>query len=159
VNEGKTRVVDLNDPQQGFDFLGYTHRLKADTKRPGHKRLRRWPGAKATKRIGERAKAVLLDPTLPPDPEAAVHELNAVLRGWGAYFRWGDSRRTFSKVDNYVRRRFLLFLKRKCGRKGIGWSWRTRSGQIMTIYRFLKLLGLYQLHGTERPWTTAIALS
>jgi RNA-directed DNA polymerase len=159
VNEGKTRIVDLNDPEQGFDFLGYAHRLKPDARRQGHKRLHRWPGTKATKRIGERVKAILLDPTLPPEPKAVVGELNAVIRGWGAYFRWGDSQRIFSKVDNYVRRRFALFLVRKYGRRGTGWSWRTPAGRIMTIYRFLKLLGLYQLRGTERPWAVASAPS
>lgn len=151
VNEGKTRIVDLNDPKQGFDFLGYAHRLKPDGKGRGYKRLRRWPGTKAAKRIGERVKAILLDPTLPPEPKAVVGELNAVLRGWGAYFRWGDSRQIFSKVDHYVCRRFALWLARKYGRRGTGWSWRTRQGQIMTIYRFARLLGLHQLRGTECP--------
>ncbi len=59
----------------------------------------------------------------------------------------------------YVRRRFALCLSRIFGRKGTGWSWRTPAGEIMTIRRFLKVLGLYELSGTERPWVPAIARS
>ena len=83
-------------------------------------------------------------------PDVA-ERLSSVLRGWGAYFRWGHSRAVFCKVDDYVRRRFALCLRRIFGRQGTGWSWRTPAGEIMTIRRFLKVLGLYELCGTERP--------
>jgi group II intron reverse transcriptase/maturase len=158
-NEGKTRIVHLSDPKQGFDFLGYTHRLKPDTRRPTRKRLHRWPSTKAVQRIGEKIKAhlsVMAVAGMIPD---VAERLSSVLRGWGAYFRWGHSRATFCKVDNYVRRRFALCLSRIFGRHGTGWSWRTSAGKIMTIRRFLKVLGLYELCGTERPWAPAIARS
>jgi len=81
-----------------------------------------------------------------------VGELNALLRGWGAYFRWGESRRVFSKVDSYVCRRFALYLARKYERKGTGWKWLRPDGTWMTIYRFLKALDWWRLTGTERAY-------
>ena len=150
MNEEKTRVVDLGQKGQGFDFLGYTHR--ASQKRQGRYRLERWPGAKAERRMTAKIKELLLSPFLPSNLPDVVGELNSLLRGWGAYFRWGESRDVFGRVDNYVCRRFALYLARKHGRRGTGWKWLRPDGTWMTPYRFLKALGRYQLRGTERRY-------
>ena len=31
-----------------------------------------------------------------------IDDLNPVLRGWGAYFRYGNSARKFDAIDSYV---------------------------------------------------------
>ena len=51
LSEEKTRVVDLGDRRQGFDLLGYTHRLNPDPRRRGRLHLFRWPGPKAVRRV------------------------------------------------------------------------------------------------------------
>jgi len=61
----------------------------------------------------------------------------------------------FGRVDSYVRRRFALYLARKYGRRGTGWKWLRPDGTWMTIYRFLKALGGYQLRGTEKRYRVA----
>ena len=155
LNESKTRVVELGSKGQGFDFLGYAHRLSQKQKRQGRYRLERWPGTKAEQRMTAKVKALLLSPFLPTNLPEVVGELNALLRGWGAYFRWGESRRVFGRVDNYVCRRFALYLARKYGRRGTGWKWLRPDGTWMTIYRFLKALDRYQLRGTERRYRAA----
>jgi hypothetical protein len=33
---------------------------------------------------------------------AVVDQLNPVLRGWGAYFRYGNSNRQFAAIDSYL---------------------------------------------------------
>jgi RNA-directed DNA polymerase len=151
VNEEKTRVVNLRDKTQGFDFLGYTHHLNSVGQR-GRTHLSRRPGAKAVQRMVTKVKDLLLSPYLSPNLPDIIAALNAVLRGWGAYFRWGESLPVFSKVDNYVRRRFALYLARKYGRKGTGWKWRRPDGTWMTIYRLLKALGIHRLSGTQRTY-------
>ena len=152
MNEEKTRIVNLRDRTQGLDFLGYTHRLNPDPRRRGRLHLFRWPGAKAVARIFTKVKALLLSPYLPGNPADVVAELNSLLRGWGAYFRWGESGRVFSKVDNYLRRRFALYLARKYGRKGTGWKWQRPDGTWTNILRFLAALGMYRLTGTQRAF-------
>ena len=148
-------MVELGRKGQGFDFLGYAHRLNQKQRHQGRYRLERWPGTKAEQRMIAKVKALLLSPYLPSNLPDVVGELNALLRGWGAYFRWGESRRVFGRVDHYVCRRIALYLARKYGRTGTGWRWLRPDGTWMTIYRFLKALGRYQLRGTERRYRNA----
>jgi hypothetical protein len=54
--------------------------------------------------------------------EAVVTDLNPVLRGWGSYFRWGDSARKFAAIDMYAHERLAIFAGRKEGRRGRNWD-------------------------------------
>ena len=90
LNEEKTRIVALVDGQQSFDFLGFTLRRVKSHQYKGRRYLWRWPirkklkalHAKIREEIGGRAHLYL-------SLEEAVGRINAILRGWGAYFRWG----------------------------------------------------------------------
>jgi RNA-directed DNA polymerase len=53
----KTRVVNLSERQEGFDFLGFHHR-KIHSWRYGRKYLQRWPGHKAMKAIREKVRTI-----------------------------------------------------------------------------------------------------
>ena len=76
-----------------------------------------------------------------------VAALNRVLRGWGAYFRVGNSGRKFAQVDDYVRERLALSLNKKRQRSGRGWRHWTPA--------FFHALGVYQLAGTVRWYQAA----
>jgi len=69
-----------------------------------------------------------------------VDERNRLLRGWGTYFRVGNSSRQFPQVDDYVRQRLALFLSKKTGRRGRCWERHSVA--------FFRALGVYQLSGT-----------
>lgn len=45
--------------------------------------------------------------------EAIVQDVNAFLRGWAGYFRYGHSARCFSKIRYYVRMRIGLLLSKR----------------------------------------------
>ncbi|MBV9355339.1 MAG: hypothetical protein JO023_07405 [Chloroflexi bacterium] len=79
-----------------------------------------------------------------------VVELNPVLRGWGNYFRWGNSTRQFTQVDSYVRERLALHDSKRRGKQGRRW------GQVHTSAWF-KGAGLHVLSGTIRYGTAATA--
>jgi RNA-directed DNA polymerase len=81
---------------------------------------------------------------------ALVQELNPVLRGWGNYFRWGNSTRQFTQVDSYVRERLALHDSKRRGKQGRRW------GQVHTNAWF-KGTGLHFLSGTIRYGTLAKA--
>lgn len=72
-----------------------------------------------------------------------VDQLNPVLRGWGAYFRQGNSSAKFGAVDSYVHERMAILASRKHHRSGINWTDR---------YTWLWLggLGIYRLEGRVR---------
>ena len=137
----KTRVVFLGDGRGGIDFLGF-HCRKVESWRYRRKRyLQLWPSQKAMKAVRERVKAITAPRhRLPEAVEPIVDEVNRVLRGWGAYFRVGNSGEKFGQVDSYVRERLGLFLRKKAGRSGRGWE---KFG-----LEFFGKLGVYQLAGT-----------
>jgi hypothetical protein len=77
---------------------------------------------------------------------AVVADLNAVLRGWGAYFRDGNSGLKYSAVDGHVHERLAILASRKHGLWGRNWATRFTYGWITR-------LGVYRLTGTVRRVT------
>jgi hypothetical protein len=51
-----------------------------------------------------------------------VEQLNPVLRGWGAYFRQGNSSAKFGAIDSYVHVRMAILASRKHQRAGFKWT-------------------------------------
>ncbi|MFN8525951.1 MAG: group II intron reverse transcriptase/maturase [Chloroflexota bacterium] len=143
----KTGVVDVRDGRQGFDFLGFHCRKVESWRWRGRRYLHGWPGRRAMQRIRDRVRTITAPRHRLPEPvQPIVAELNAVLRGWGAYFRVVNASRQFAQIDGYVRERLGLFLSKKTGRAGRRWG-------VHTV-EFFRALGVYQLSGTVR-WTTA----
>jgi Group II intron, maturase-specific domain len=136
----KTRIVHLARGAQGFDFLGFHHRVCKSWKYPGRWYLQKWPSKRAMASI----RGKIRDRTdrrysrLPL--EWAVEDLNPVIRGWGNYFRYGNSGQKFSHIDAYVNERLALLASAKHGRTGR--TWVTRFN-----YEWCTQLGVYRLGG------------
>ena len=114
----KTQVVYVGNGRQGFDFLGFHCRKLESWKYRGNRYLQRWPGRRAMQRIRDKIKAITAPRHRLPEPVGPiVAEVNQALRGWGAYFRVGNSARKFAQVDDYVRERLALFLSKKTGQQ------------------------------------------
>jgi group II intron reverse transcriptase/maturase len=147
LHPDKTRVVDVRDGQRGFDFLGFHHRKVRSWRWQGKRYLQHWPGRRAMQAIRDRVKAITGPRYRLAEPIGTiVAEVNAVLRGWGAYFRVGNAARQFAQIDHYVGERLGLWLRKKTGR------FRGRSQNHREA--FFRTLGLYHLRGTM-AWTTA----
>jgi RNA-directed DNA polymerase len=69
--------------------------------------------------------------------------MNRFLRGWGAYFRHGNSTQQLHALDRYVFWRLSRFLTRKHGKTG------HRRGMAQLLDSRNRL-GLYRLTGTIR---------
>ncbi len=82
--------------------------------------------------------------------EEVVANLNPVLRGWGNYFRVGNSSRKFNSVDSYVALRMAILASDKYGLQGRNWATRF-------TYGWLTDLGIYRLAGKVRHSGTASA--
>jgi group II intron reverse transcriptase/maturase len=145
----KTRIVHLAGGAEGFDFLGFHHRMRESWKRRGRFYLQRWPTPQAMAsirgKIRERTDRRYVGLPL----EAVVENLNPVLRGWGVYFRYGNSGRKFDAIDHYVNQRLAMLASAKHGLHG--WQWATRF-----THGWASSLGVYRFSGTVRP-TTAYA--
>lgn len=147
IHPDKTGIRELARGRDGFDFLGFHHRMRESARVPGRFYLNRWPSSRAMGRIRERIRE-LTDRRYAAAPlEWIVERLNQTLRGWGNYFRWGNSTAKFNAVDSYVAWRLAKLASVKHGQRGRGWA--SRYG---TAWRHQ--LGVYQLTGTVRYRTT-----
>jgi len=147
LQPAKTRVVCVGNGGEGFDFLGFHCRKVESWRRRGREYLHRWPSRRAMQTERARIKALTAPRHRQPEPiEGIVVEVNAVLRGWGAYFRVGNSTRQLQQVDFYVRQRLGLWHSKKTGRSGRNWQRHSLA--------FFHALGVYELTGTVQ-WYTA----
>jgi group II intron reverse transcriptase/maturase len=148
----KTRIVDLREGVDGFDFLGFHLRLVRSWRR------RRWycqcwPSRRAMASIRAKIKAITAPRSRLKEPiEALVTELNPVLRGWANYFRGGNSSRKFAQVDRYVHERLALFDSKKRQRRGRRW------GEVHT-HDWRVQLGVYRLSGRIRYYPSATVVT
>ena len=135
--------MDLREGAEGFDFLGFHLRL-VKSRKYGKWYCQRWPSARAMASIRAKVKAITAPRSRLKQPIGQlVAELNPVLRGWGNYFRWGNSSRKFAQIDNYVRERLAIFDSKKRQKRGRRW------GEVH-IYTWFAGLGVHRLSGTVR---------
>ena len=140
----KTRIVDLRMGREGFDFLGFHHRVKESWRWRGHWYLYSWPSSQAMKAIRQRIKATLATRHyLSYSLRDVVDLLNPVLRGWAQYFRRGNASRQFAAVDQYVTFRLARFDQDKRARDSLGWT----KPELLEQFR---IACVYRLTGTVR---------
>jgi RNA-directed DNA polymerase len=133
-------VVDARD---GFDFLGMRFRYKRT--RRGKMNCYKWPSPRAMSRVKEKVRRAI-GGRGNWDLAKAIRRVNPILRGWGNYFRYGNSSEQFDKVDRYVwwRLRWRYWVehdKRRCGMRDFP----------RDLYREE---GLYRLRGTTLRYGT-----
>lgn len=145
LHPDKTRIVCLRRGSGGFDFLGFHHRMQRTWRSSGRYYLQKWPSARAMASIKAKVKERTPRGYAGRDLRMVVEDLNPVLRGWGAYFRYGNSARKFSAIDNYAHQRLARLASVKHGMRGRNWTTRF-------TYGWLTDLGIYRLSGTVRYW-------
>ena len=143
--EAKTRIVHLQVDGAGFDFLGFHHRLVRVTSRRNHRRsvtfLARWPADRAMRHARDRIRELTRRSRLLLPVEVIVDEVNRFLRGWAAYFRYGNSAVRFEKIMHHVWTRVALVIAKRHRRsRAYGWS--------VLAYQSPDHLGLISLSGT-----------
>ena len=147
VHPDKSRVMYVGDGADGFDFLGFHHRMVMSPKF-GKRYCQPSPSRRAMASVRAKVKAITAPRHLLKRPmHEVVEELNPVLRGWGNYFRWGNSTRKFTQIDSYVHERLALFDSKKRNQRGRRWA------EVHT-YAWFKGLGVHVLAGSIR-WRQA----
>ena len=144
----KTKVVDLREGREGFDFLGCHFRARVSGRMLEHgvRRyyLQRWPSQRAMKRVRGKIKAKTGRGRAGQDIREVIADLNPILRGWGNYFRTGNA-------AQQVRPDRLL--RRWPPPRSAGQTVRAQSppGQTTAWTReWFEAHGLYRLRGTVR---------
>ncbi len=149
LHPDKTRVVDLREGREGFDFLGcHLHARMSgriwEQRRVVRYYLHRWPSQRSMKRARERVKALTSRSRVGVDLNETIASLNLFLRGWGNYFRTGNAGGKFVELDRYTAWRLRRLLIKKRGRN-------LRAGQADRWTRtWFHDQGLHKLMGTIR---------
>jgi RNA-directed DNA polymerase len=149
LHPDKTRVADLRQGREGFDFLGCHFRARMSGRLWEQKRiiryyLHRWPSQRSMKRLRDKVRDRTGSNRGGADICDVIADLNPVLRGWGNYFRTGNAAIKFVQADRYVAWRLRRILIRKRGRN-------LRPGQAEQWTReWFEGHGLYRLSGTIR---------
>jgi group II intron reverse transcriptase/maturase len=117
VNETKTHVCRMSC--DSFDFLGYTFG-RMYSRRSGQA----YPGVRPSRKKVQRVCHEINDLVrkLPPfiRPEALVHQVNQVLRGWTNYFSYGTVSPAYRAVHQHAVHRVRQWLQRKFKLRGRG---------------------------------------
>jgi RNA-directed DNA polymerase len=121
LHPDKTRVVDLREGRQGFDFLGCHLHARMSGRLWEQRRiiryyLHRWPSQRSMKRARTRVKALTGRSQVGMELKAVIGRLNLFLRGWGNYFRTGNAAHKFRQLDRYVSWRLHRLLVKQRGR-------------------------------------------
>jgi RNA-directed DNA polymerase len=143
LNEAKTQIVHLREGGEGLDFLGFHHRwVRGRSPRTRHFCfLARWPSRKASQHARDRIREITATRRLLLPVEQIVEELNRFLRGWGGYFRYGNSAHALDRISGFAAERLARFVARRSNRSSAyGWSVLHHQSQDR--------LGLVALHGT-----------
>ena len=138
LNREKTRIVNLRRAEERLEFLGYQIGLAHVRVDRSRHYWRMEPSHKAMEREVDK----IWEMTSPkhgwkPLPEL-IGELNRHLKGWTNYYRLGQPRQAFQRINRYVRQRLYQRLRRSSQR-----PWKAAPGQ--TAYEYFKELGLIYL--------------
>jgi RNA-directed DNA polymerase len=120
MNTDKSKLVNLWEDKEGFDFLGMHHRkIPKMTKGTEYYILRSYPSKKSMKKIKQMVKEV----TEPRNRlywtmNQMVQALNPKIQGWKNYHSLDSFALKFlNKIDWYIRKRLMLFWNKKHSRR------------------------------------------
>jgi RNA-directed DNA polymerase len=149
LHPDKTRVVDLREGREGFDFLGcHLHARMSgrlwEQRRIVRYYLHRWPSQRSMKRARQRVRYLTDRRWVGSELRDVIGVLNLFLRGWGNYFRTGNATKKFCQLDRHVAWRLKRLLIKKRGRN-------LRAGQAgRWTPAWFHDQGLHRLMGTIR---------
>lgn len=138
LNENKTKIVDFNDPNNSFHFLGFDYR-RCQTK-SGKAGIMKTPRRQARIKLQGKIKQVFKTKRGRPVKEV-VEVINPILRGWVNYFRIGNSADCFNRIKDWVEHKVRRHLMKPKQKRGFGWKrWSTSQ-----LYLYTELFNEYKV--------------
>jgi RNA-directed DNA polymerase len=138
LNAKKTRI--LNADAEPFDFLGHRFTVHP-SKRTGKRNTFYYPSPKAMKSVKKKIREVVHTGQHWNLPQLVKEKINPILRGWGNYFRMGNSRKHFLSIANYTTWTLCIMLRKKHKKRSKGW----RDHPPSWFYNYQGLFKLYSL--------------
>ena len=137
----KTRLVNLWDGKEGFDFLGFHHRrLKTETaKGQIFSETHQFPSKKAMRKMRENIKRVFASrSTLLLDVQVMIKELNPKIIGMRNYYGLKNAGKQLNKIDWYITKKFTIWYNQKTQK-------RRHFSQISKVRKLINERGLQKL--------------
>jgi Group II intron, maturase-specific domain len=113
--------------------------------------LARWPADRAMQHARDRIRELTGRRWLLLRPEVIAQDVNAFLRGWAAYFRYGHSAQRLSKIRQYARMRLALFISKK-HRRSRAFGWRVMLTSAPGELGLISLYGIVVAPRAGKPW-------
>ncbi len=158
LSAAKTLITHID---QGLDFLGW--RIQRHRK-PGTSQsyVYTYPAKKALRAVMAKVKAISRQNSNEP-LAVLLRQLNPVLHGWAAYFRFGVSSATFQYLSKYAWERVIRWIRRKhrkitwkeLRRRYCGGRWWPADGNTALFDPGKMRTIRYRYRGTKipTPWT------
>lgn len=112
----KTRVVQVHQPRESVDFLGFTFRYDLDQYGRSHRYWNVFPSKKARQRVRDKLRELICSERAFLPIPLLIAEVNQALRGWKTYFSHGDPRVAFREVNQFLIDRLTAHLQRRSQR-------------------------------------------
>lgn len=138
LNAKKTRI--LNAKKETFDFLGHRFAVQP-SKATGKLKTYYYPAPKAMKAVKKKIQEVVRKGQHEDLPELIRIRVNPILRGWGNYFKTGNSRKHLLSIANYTVWTLCIMLRKKHKMRSKGW----RVHPPSWFYDYQGLFKLYSL--------------
>jgi group II intron reverse transcriptase/maturase len=138
LNAKKTRV--LNVEAEPFDFLGHRFTVRP-SKKTGKQNTFYYPSPKAMNSIKKKVREIVQTGQHWELPLLIKERINPLLRGWGNYFKMGNSRKHFVSIANYTTYILCIMLRKKHKKRSKGW----RDHPPSWFYDYHGLFKLYSL--------------
>ena len=119
LNDDKTRILNLNNGDK-LDFLGFTF-MQVKSQKTGVPFILTVPSKEAMKKIRKTVKNMLTEGNK-DKLENVIAKLNRILEGWMNYFRYENSSKAFSNLNQYVMRKVIRFIRRRQGKRGFAFK-------------------------------------
>lgn len=150
LTDEKTRITDY---QNGFDFLGYHFQQFYGNKR--------WPRHKAVTAFKDKIRH-LTRRQQPRNVAQIIPIMNPLIRGWGNYFKYGNSTACFGRLDGWIRMRLRSFIEKKKWPAGMNWKYPTDHFKTLGLVCLTPLLATVStveqlsFSGMEQPARRAV---
>ena len=156
LKAAKTRIVRLTEDKdaEGFDFLGFYHRWVRARGKVKPSRvcfLARWPSRKAAQHARDRIRQITDRKRLLLPDDWIVQDLNQFLRGWGGYFRYGNSAQVFDAISQYALERLAAFVGKR-HKRSRHWGMRLVTCGSPDNLGLITLCGTVIAPRPFRPW-------
>ncbi len=126
LSEEKTKITHIHE---GFDFLGFNIRKFGD-------KLLTRPSKEAQKKFADKIRQVI-ESNKATKQKSLIMMLNPIITGWGNYYQYGVSAKTFDRMDFEIFRKVWQWARRRHAGKGKHWVkekyYRTINGRTWTF--------------------------